>query len=274
MKQDLSVSTIKNTFRVTGTVRDGYQRPMPKMTVRAYNKSIRHMELLGEMVTSASGQYNIGNIAREEGGAVVVQIFDSRNELIATSDTRFDAPDVLVVDIDLSGRSYAGPSDYEKGLTAVAGETGKTPLSHLTETDKSPEITFIAKKTGLASDDVEKIVMAARFESFSSLPAEIWYGILRSNLPFNGLGRFADYSTKKDFETRLNSGFDALMHTAADTLINGLKHSAERNIVPLALNADLDRIREELRIQILNYARKHPITGQPSDLLQKAQMGA
>ncbi|MDP4214447.1 MAG: Tc toxin subunit A, partial [Bacteroidota bacterium] len=247
---------------------------MPKMTVRAFNKTLRGLQLLGESETTASGQYSIGyNIPDTISLAVVVQLFDSHNALMSASDTRFDAPDNLVINIDLSGRSYAGPSEYEKGFTAISIAAGQTSLSHLTETDKNPDITFISKKTGVASDKVEKMVMAARFETFSSQPAEIWYGILRSNLPSFRLRTLADHGTKINFETRLDSSFDALMHTAADTLITGLQQSIDQNIVACALTEDLDRIREELRIQIWNYAKKHPVTGQPSGLLQKAQMG-
>jgi hypothetical protein len=144
-------------FKVFGTVRDKFQRPMEDVTVKAYDKDIRSDQPLGHpAVTGASGTYQIeysqDNFTRTDllAADVFVKTLGKDGKLLKESDVFYNAPQQLRVDIDLSGQSYAGPSEFEQTVQTVKPFIGDLPPAELTEDRKTQDITFLVNKTGLA----------------------------------------------------------------------------------------------------------------------------
>src|SRR3984893_3532815 len=125
-------------FKVFGTVRDKLQRPMEYVTVKAYDKDIRSDQPLGHpAVTDASGAYQIeysqADFARTDllAADVVVRALGHDGKLLKESDVFYNAPQQLRVDIDLSGQSYAGPSEFEQTVQTVKPVIGDLPPARL-----------------------------------------------------------------------------------------------------------------------------------------------
>jgi len=256
-------------YKVQGTLRDQYQQPMPKATIKVYSKGLRGKHLLGETTTDVLGNYSIGYTPKNAASiGIVVGVYDKKT-LLKESEVQYNVPLSLQVDLDLSGKTFAGTSEFENLMAAIEPFTQDAPLSELTETEDDQDISFITQKTGLSRENIEKLVMAARFEALTSVPAGTWYGILRQNLPVLDKSLVANQGLASDFITKLGLVLDGLMHTSVDSLMTALQQAIDANILPYAMVKDLADIRKQLNAQIIAYAKKHPVTGQPSALHQK-----
>lgn len=268
-KKSSSISTPESVFEIRGIVRDHLRQPMPKITVRAYHKTIRSRQLLGETTTTDSGSYTITYTPKNPLTlALVVCVYNDSTLLMETAPYH-DVPALLQADIDLSNPLFVTVSEYDQ-LNEVINFLEDVPLSELTETEKGQDISFITQKTGISRELIEKLVMAARFESFSSIPAPVWYAMLQENLPTHH--KTINLVSNTDFEATVMSIFDALMHTRIHTMMNAVQKAIDENIVSSSLTAELPNIRKQLIERILGYAKKHPATGSPSTLHQKLEM--
>jgi hypothetical protein len=135
----------------------------------------------------------------------------------------------LNADIDLNGQEFKGFPEYEQLMDAVEPLIDGVSLSALTETDKERDISFITEKTGFTTEQVEKLAMAARFETFSSIAAHVWYAILQQNLP--RIPKSVNGPSLADFEARLDKTFDALMHTSVEAMVKAVQKSIDENII-------------------------------------------
>ena len=259
------------TYKVYGTVRDTSQQLLAGVTVNAYNKTMRGKTLLGTAVTGDDGTYTIAyTIKNVKTAALIIGAYEADGKPLKENAPLYDIPAELQVDFDLSGKAFAGPSDYERLMNIVAPFTDDVPLSKMTETTEHPDLSFIAQKTGLEQTVVEQLAMAARFEAFSAISADVWYGILKFA---NTRPATSSQPAPLDFESRLSQVFDTLMHSQVGTLISALQQAIDTNAIAYQVTADLPAITRELTAQMVAYANRHPLTGAPSTLLQKAQIG-
>ena len=223
------------------------------------------------VITDATGRYSLSYPAVDPSDlTLIIQVFDAKKNVIATSPLQFNPPATLELDIDLGSKPYAGASEFTQLMAVVTRAAGKTAVGVLTQTEANPDITYIVQKTGQPLDRVEKLVMAARYQTYTTVPVDVWYGILRAKLPSNGSQGTGAGST--DFEQRLTDQLDVLMHIPVDQLLQGLQQSIDHNIVDFVLGSALDSIAKTLSAAILGYAQKHPVTGQPSLLVQQTQL--
>jgi len=274
MKKRLtSAGTAGNGYSVHGIVRDHRGQSIPGIMVRAYRKGVRGKHLLGEAITDATGQYMVEYTPKNlEAAALVISLYTDTKALLQEGEPQYKVPVSLEWNIDLRSKLAAGISEYEQLVDTVKPFTEDVPLAELSESEKDPDISFIAAKTGKPREFIEKLVMAARFGTLSSIDAPIWYGILRQNLPRINRDITSNLIPGADFVTSLGTIFDALMHTSVDTLLDGVKKAAEENSIDLSLADQLPDIRKQLNAQIIAYAKKHPVTGQPSVLHQKLDL--
>jgi hypothetical protein len=262
-KKSASTSTTGKTLKVFGTVRDQHKQPVPELTVHVSSKSTRSKTLLGEATTNDSGFYEISITPKKLTPAVVlVCIYDDKTLLKEIEYHNHNGS--LNADIDLNGQEFKGFPEYEQLMDAVEPLIDGVSLSALTETDKERDISFITEKTGFTTEQVEKLAMAARFETFSSIAAHVWYAILQQNLP--RIPKSVNGPSLADFEARLDKTFDALMHTSVEAMVKAVQKSIDENIIAASVKSELEDIRKQLSEQLLAYAKKHPVTGEPSRL--------
>lgn len=269
-------SAAEGGYSVFGTVRDEFQRPMPGVTVKAADKDIRSEQPLGKPATTdASGAYHIAYAEADFAYTdllapdIVVRALGPDGQLLEESAVFYNAPRQLRVDLDLSGRSYAGPSQFEQTLQTITPFIGELPPSDLTEDQKDQDLTFLTNKTGLARGRVEAFAMAFRFEKNTDIQAAVYYGLIQHGPATTTLTQPTAASSATSFESKATFTFAALMRQDIDTLITTVQGAIGANVIPFSLSGELDSIREQLIAAQKQYLKTAPGPASPPSLTMK-----
>lgn len=270
-----TIASGQNKHSVHGTVRDDYQRPFEGALVRVFDKDLRSEQSLGETRTGEAGTYKVEYDHKQFAATdkpsvnIIVRAYGQDGKLLKESDTCFNAPAQLQVDIDLSSRSYPGPSEFDQTVKSVKPFTGKLPLSRLTEDQKNQDITFLTNKTGLPRARIEALAMAFRFEKSTRIQARVFYGLIRQGPSNNTFIRLASISSATTFDSKASQTFGVLMRESIDTLMASVQGAIDSNIISYSVTADLARIKEELIAQQQLYIKDNPGPVAPSNLTLK-----
>jgi Tc toxin complex TcA C-terminal TcB-binding domain/Neuraminidase-like domain/Salmonella virulence plasmid 28.1kDa A protein len=266
-------------FKVFGTVRDKYQRPMECVTVKAYDKDIRRDQPLGQpTVTDATGAYQIdyskGDFARTDllAADVIVRVLGREGKLLKETSVFYNAPQQLRVDIDLSDRAYAGPSEFEQTVSTIKPFIGDLLPAELTEDQKTQDITFLVNKTGLVRGRVEAFVMAYRFEKDTKTGAAVYYGLIQHGPANAPLTQPTMGSAATSFDSKASFTFAGLMRQDIDSLMTALQGAIDANTVPYSLSANLDAIKKQLIDDQQRYLESNPAPTSPSNLTLKLEI--
>lgn len=170
-------------FIVKGAVRQKDKSPLAGAFVRAVDKDLRHEQELGQSVTDEQGRYEIKYTrdrfrrAEKKSADLIVRVFDPATGrlLLAESEIIFNAGPVAVVDL-IATASY---SEYERYLAELTSARDKVALADLTSLD----IEFLHHETGIASQHIEFLALAARLGKQTGLAPEVFYGLFRQGLP-------------------------------------------------------------------------------------------
>jgi peptidoglycan hydrolase-like protein with peptidoglycan-binding domain len=265
--------------KVFGTIRDQYQQPMSRIQVRAFDKAIRSEQLLGEAVSDLSGKYDINYLPKQlsvtgkESANVMVRIYDNKDTILSESDVHYNAPASMRIDFDLSGKPYRGLSEYEQLAAMVKPFIGDLQLAMLKEDEAVKDITFLANKTNSPRDRIEALAMASRFEVLTKIPAVVYYGLLRGNVPGGPIQNVWRNISAPTFEQQATAKLDDILQENIDVLIQTLHKGMDDNIIPYAIAAEVTKIKDQFVHCMGQFARKHPVTGDTSPFFQKLQIG-
>lgn len=223
---EATAKAINDSFIVQGTVRRENQRPLPGAIVRAFDKDLRQEQLLGKTSTNNEGFYKIPysrdqfRRAEKRNADLIVRVFhpNSPDLCLGVSELIFNAKRVQEVDLSVDLTIL---SEYEKYLAALDPVLENVPIAELTKKD----IAFLSGETGMPAQRIELLVTAARLGKKTELPPAAFYGFARMDLPIT-LSDLLDQDTQ-------------ILRKALETAL-------ERNIIPGALQKDLDRILERL----------------------------
>jgi hypothetical protein len=223
---EATAKAINDSFIVQGTVRQENQKPLPGAIVRAFDKDLRQEQLLGETSTNREGFYKIPysrdqfRRAEKRNADLIVRAYhpNSPDLCLGESELIFNAKRVQEVDLPIDLTTL---SEYEKYLAALDPVLEKVPVAELTKKD----VAFLSGETGMPAQRIELLVTAARLGKQTELPPAAFYGFARMDLP-------TTLSDPLDQDTKI--------------LRKTLEAALERNIIPGALQKDLDRIIERL----------------------------
>lgn len=269
---------LENTYSVYGTIRDQYHRPLEHVKVVICDKDIRSEQVLGETTTERNGNYSIKysrksfDVTDKQWADIIVRVYDKKQRLLKESSIYYNAAYNLEVNIELSEKAYVGRSEFDTIMQQVKEYTGDLALHELTEQERSKDVTFLVNKTGLPENRIEKLAMAHRFENYSKVPAESWYGMLRENLPDNLSSGFI-LNTSMDFEKMVASTYNSLLHTDVNTLVNAVRQAIEENIISYTVAADLEKIKAALVKLAQSKTEQDDSQRTPSALYQKLKIG-
>jgi len=235
---------------VQGTVYDEWIEPLGGVRVKAFDQGIRNEHLLGEAKTNEQGHYHI-NYTREElsgadkGGAnVIVRVYLKGDKPAHSSDTYFDAPEKLKVDINMGPRAYMGPSEFSSAIAAIKPFTGKLEISELTENDKVHDLSFLLSKTKLAANVLLRLAAAFRFEKWTSLEAEVYYGVLAQSKDIStGSGN----ALPLNVEATIEQAYINFWGLSVSSMMDALQQAADKNQVCYKLIARSKAINTELQ---------------------------
>lgn len=226
-------------FIVRGQVRQSDGTAIAGNTVRAFDKdlpSLRSEEELGKATTDKEGRYEITYTAEQFRRAekktadLIVRVFNEEPLPIASSPIIFNAGPEEIVDLVVDGAML---SEYERYLKELAPLLEKIRIADLTEED----ITFLNGETGIDKQHLSFLVIAATLADKTELPAEVFYGLFRQNLP-------------TDLPALLAQGTDIQRAT--------LKASLNDNIIPSWLSAKLEDLLKSLKDLLIQSALKPP----------------
>ena len=163
---------------VSGTVIDALTTaPLPKLTVRAFDKELRTETALGEAVTDARGFYSITYTKRA--ADLFIRVLDATGNLLVTSPVVFAARATETIDVRYVDPKGRVPTEHDRHVTTLTPLLRGVDLAALTD----DEIAFAARKTGMPPLFVGYLAIAHRLAAATKLAPDVLYGLLRAGLP-------------------------------------------------------------------------------------------
>lgn len=245
---ELKVALTPAMYRVRGTVRHSDGRPVPHVTVKAFDRDMRWEEHLGHTKTTESGLYEItyryDKFQRSEKGLadLVVRVCDEKNNELASSQIIFNANQDVVVDLSLPGADSRGPSEFDSLVRDITPLLRDVPQQDLTEED----IAFLTADTGIDRRYIQWLVESARRHVETDIVDQfIFYGLFRQNLP---------------------SALDDLLALDLLTLREALEKSSQEHVIRYLSGEEMDAIIVTLRALQADHATIEAGTGEPASL--------
>lgn len=230
---------IKKRYLVQGTLLQPDGSPVINTIVKAFDKELRQEKLLGEDKTDKNGKYSIYYTILYLGGSekrfadLIVRAYNQRGKEIATSPLILHASPRQTVNLILGNEPYIGPSEYTQIGTKLMPLLRDVKPFQLTEED----ITYLASKTGLDPILISYFVQSARLAQESDIPAEVFYGLFRQNLP---------------------TSFPALLIQDPEVFRRALESAVRDNIISSRFEKLIDTMLKKLQAQLIEHALKGP----------------
>ncbi len=230
---------IKKQYLVQGTLLQSDGSPVINTIVKAFDKELRQEKLLGEDKTDKNGKYSIYYTILYLGGSekrfadLIVRAYNQRGKEIATSPLIPHASPRQTVNLILGNEPYIGPSEYTQIGTKLMPLLRDVKPFQLTEED----ITYLASKTGLDPILISHFAQSARLAQESDIPAEVFYGLFRQNLP---------------------TSFPALLIQDPEVFRHALESAVRDNIISSTFEKLIDTMLKKLQAQLIEHALKGP----------------
>ena len=174
-----------DAFAVSGRVRQRDGAPIIGARVRVLEKRVvtAQNRILGNVRSDEAGVYQLAYHA--EGNArpdLVVEVLAQQGgEVVTRSPLIVDAAAQQTVDLVVDNAAYPPASEFERIEARLAplldGET-------FNEID-SDSVSYLSGKTGISPVRLSEFVQAQRFAQNGEVPAQVYYGLFRANLPVN-----------------------------------------------------------------------------------------
>jgi len=118
--------------------------------------------------------------------AIQVQLIDAPGNPRFTSPVVYNPPPEATIPIHLGGPTRTQPAEFSAVTKTVASVLGDVQLENLVENDRLQQLSFVAGSAGLAKPTVAFASIAARLAAKTQLPPDLFYGLLRHNIPPDG----------------------------------------------------------------------------------------
>jgi hypothetical protein len=174
---------------VVGRVTDPDGRPVPQLTVRAFDRDLRSEQLLGGAQTDQDGYYLIPYTAdayarvEKDTADVFVRVFDGRRMLTNPPMrlTHFNAGRLVNVAVRLPVSPVARQTELENVLATVGPLLGEVAWTDLREDADQPDVTFLVGETGLPAGQVEHAAVSSRLVAGYGAEVGFWYALLATD---------------------------------------------------------------------------------------------
>src|SRR5918998_771416 len=174
-----------DAFVVSGRVTQRDGAPIVGVRVRVLEKRVVSAQnrILGEVRSNEEGVYQLSY--QTEGGSrldLVVEVLAQQgDEVVTRSPLIVEAAPQQTVDLVVDNAAYPPASEFAQIEARLAplldGET-------FNEID-SDSVSFLSGKTGISPVRLSEFVQAQRFAQNGEVPAQVYYGLFRANLPVN-----------------------------------------------------------------------------------------
>jgi len=242
------------------------QNPLAGVTVQAFDQDLRNRQRLGDsQATDRVGRceirYALAQSSLAEQGTADL-VFDVSNReglplkiqkilrLVSNERSSVDSPMIIFnaqpveeVTLIAGEGEIREPSEYEQIFSKVTRLSQGLPLGDLTEDDKHQDITFLSGETGIDPQRIAFLILGARLNRETDLPAEVFYGLFRQKLP---------------------TTLPALLAQTPEHLRRALEASIQNNFAPLRLRAELDDVVRRFKELVVRSAFQEPEPGRAS----------
>ncbi|GAA1980292.1 neuraminidase-like domain-containing protein [Microbacterium pumilum] len=171
------------TFSVTGVVTDAAGVAVVGIEVEAFDESVTDEVLIGSAPSGADGRYIItygaSAISGKTAADLLVRVRFPDSAVLASSDTRFAAPQHATVDLVVERADVPVDPEYARLLGTVRPILQDRTLGDV-------DARGVGYLAGRAGWDARGVAMAARADSLSSqtrIPAAHYYALMRAGLP-------------------------------------------------------------------------------------------
>ena len=179
------------SFVVKGLVVYANGKPLTDGLVRAFDKDLRSEEFLWETTTDDEGRYaihyNAEQFSRADLGSadLIVRTYNPDGLKLANSQIVFNARPEETIDLVVGGEVYRGPSEYDQLVKQLTPLLQGLTFAELTEDEEHQDVTFLSGETGENTFHITFLITAHRLAERTDIAPEIFYGLLRNDLPPN-----------------------------------------------------------------------------------------
>lgn len=242
-ERGLGLTPVNASFVVEGHVTGPLGKPVPGLTVTAYDRDMRSRETLGTARTAADGRYMIhyavDTFSRAEArrADLEIEIADYKGRVIHTTPTMFNAPRRAQIDVELAGLGEEALYDRVLRTVTPVVEGQKVRLSEIEEDDTHQDITFLAAETGFPAETLTAFAAGHRLLERTDLDPQFWFAAVESGaatlppMPETGPEPMDPVAEK----LRLR-----VLSTRGATLRDGLKRAVSGGILAPELEQEID----------------------------------
>ena len=216
---------------VRGTVVDADGNPLPRLTVRAFDRELRHEQFLGETHTETQGKYLI-NYSLEQSpkpqkgaASIVIKAFAADGALLAASPVLFNAPPVAEIDVTIPAEVQQPPTLFEKIARALESVLAGLPAEDLEEDEQHQDVSFLAGETGVDQTDLARFALAHRLAQ-QRLEPEFWFALLGGSL--------YQFTAHQSLQAQVTTILDSLSALDAFAVHKALTRSFNLKEIPAA----------------------------------------
>ncbi|MEU1812641.1 Tc toxin subunit A-related protein [Micromonospora aurantiaca (nom. illeg.)] len=228
-----------NDSLVDGAVFDANGFPMAEVTVVVLRRRLRDETELGRATTDADGQYAVGYqtppdvVSKGTGGIdLQVDVLGADGRRLFRSAVRHRADTRVRIDLPLGGERRTEPSELDRLGGAVTKLLGSLRADEIVENDQHQDLTYLAESSGFEREQVATYSVAVRLAGQTGLPPELFYALLRMDVPANAsIAVLADMSDGTDLDRNATRLLTALARTAAATRAQAVRAALDAGIV-------------------------------------------
>ncbi len=240
---------------VTGLVTDQNGEPYLRATVVCIDRDLRSSKELGRSITDASGAYKItygasALLAGQTAADIQLEVLNDAGQVQLTFPILFNAPDTLVVNLALGGPAHAAPSEHSSVTARIAPMLGSLQAFQLEENNQYQDVSFVSGQTGIQKPHVAYWTIAARMAASTQLSAELFYGLLRRNIPTDAQTlALASSAQGVDLDGNAQRLLNAIFTTRPDVIEKSVQRAIDSNVIPPSYSATAKA--ELPRLQVL-----------------------
>jgi len=195
-------------YVVEGPVSDANGEPLVGGKVTLNQITVTGPKPLGQATTDALGSYRITYpaVPRTPTGAFIaafemvrpaapladtslaiqVQLVDPNGKSLLASAVLYGPPPDAIIPLRLGGPTRSGPAEFSTVTKSAAQALSGVRLIDIVENEKLQQLSFVAGSASLARPTVAFASIAARLAAKTQLQPDLFYGLLRHNVPPDG----------------------------------------------------------------------------------------
>jgi hypothetical protein len=172
----------EDDFEVHGKVTDADGFEVSYAEIIVWQQRIRDRRQLRTGRADEEGRYHLEFGDPEEGPRRLLMVVEARSERLRAPLESSVLPAQQHLQVDLTA-SPADTSEFGVLRYAVVEQLGDLVLTDVVEDPEHQDISFLAQETSRGTEEITRLVVAARLEAAFQIPAAVFYAFLRAGVP-------------------------------------------------------------------------------------------